>query len=406
MNKNKKRSFIVDFGCCLPYGHNLQSVNLYKRKEENRGRLSKSIVCKRVKSFDIDNEDDYYFSLPTLHKGLIIEGTENVFLRFYVKVVRTFLLFPFIGKNNLLDLKASRSINKLFKVHNFTTEDILILPSADYYGTKALLKKIQTISIEDRPRIHVRFIGSLETPHSFYKNNLFELIELINNNYQTLTVSAEVPIYAKYLDSIIPKLKVIAEPFPVEGLEKKKSYSIKKEEPFVVLLPGSNRADKGYFDIFNIAKEILFEFPSVKLVVQDMKRQNEFFNRKYRKKLSQLVNVELLDAVLSRKRIEGLYENANLILLPYYPDVYHFRGSGIHYEALQNRIPVLARKGCGFVDEINKWSSGWTYETKQDLLLRLKEIIEMDSEKIDQKMENAFNKFKKTSDEAYRFNMS
>jgi len=233
------------------------------------------------------------------------------------------------------------------------------------------------------------------------------MFNVINKNYETLTVSAEVPIYANYLDSIIPDLKVIAEPYPVEvSKNTKNNRTIAKQESFVILLPGSNRADKGYFDIFNIAKEILFQFPSVKLVVQDMKKQNEFFNKKYRKKLSQLVNIELVEAVLPRKKIEELYKNANLILLPYYPDVYHFRGSGIHYEALQNGIPVLARKGSGFIEEINNWSSGWTYETKQDLLFRLKEIMEMDSEVIDQKMENSFKKFKKSSDEAYRFNMS
>lgn len=404
--KNKERSFIIDYGCCLPYGHNLHAVNLYRKKEESKGRFVKAIVCKRVESFQIQQKDNFYFSLPTLHKGLIIEAFSNRVIRLYIKFIRIILLFPFVGKNNFLTLRASKSIKQLFKTLQINSNDILIFPSADYYGAKALLKKLATIEIENRPKVHFRFIGSLETPHSFYNHHLPELIALINKNYHTVSVSAEVPIYARYLNSLTPNLQVIAEPFPVE---ERKSFdnkiAVKNKKPFTILLPGSNRADKGYFDVFHIAKEILFEFPSIKLVVQDMKKQNKFFNRKYRVKLKELANINLVDAVLMREKILELYEDADLILLPYDPGVYHFRGSGIHYEAIQNGIPVLARKGTGFVEEINNWSSGWTYETKQDLLFQLGKILEIDSKEMEEKMKNAFKNFKQYSDEAYRFNL-
>ncbi len=137
-----------------------------------------------------------------------------------------------------------------------------------------------------------------------------------------------------------------------------------------------------------------------------MKKQNKYYNGKYRKKLKQLANIELTEAVLSRQMIEALYSRADLILLPYDPNVYHFRGSGIHYEAIENKIPVLAKKGAGFAEEINNWSSGWLYETKQDVLQCLEKILAMNPDDRRNKMEKAFTNYKRSFDEAYHFNLS
>ena len=405
MGENKKRSFIIDYGCCLPFGHNLQCVKLYMKKEEDRGQIASAIVCKRVKSFKGNDQEGFYYSLPTLYRVLVIDTINYRLVRFYLKQIKKIYSLPF-GKVNLLKLQAKSSIDKIFKKHNFGKDDQLVFPSAEYYGVNAFLKKISKIKIEDRPKVHIRFIGVLENSHSYYRDSVSELVGLINENYQTLTISAEVPVYARYLNTLITNIEVKPEPYPLE----KNDISVKKEKldnnKFTIVLPGTNRTDKGYFETFNLAKEVLFEFPSVKFVVQDMKKWNKDFNKKYQKKLSKLANVELVDAILPKNQIEALYEQADLILLPYDPDVYHLRGSAIHYEAIQSRIPILVRKGVGFIEEVEQWSSGWVYETKQELFTCLKEIIETDAKSMEEKMNNSLIKFKKNSDEAYRFNLS
>tara|TARA_R110002072_G_scaffold29809_11_gene93770 strand:- start:2164 stop:3384 length:1221 start_codon:yes stop_codon:yes gene_type:complete len=403
----KGRSFIIDYGCCLPYGHNLHAVNLYKRKEEARGKKAIAIVCKRVKSFHNKKQEGFYFLLPTLHKGLIIEAIDNFFIRLYMKLIRIILLFPFIGKNNILTIKGANSMKKLFKTLDINLEDTIIYPSADYYGTKALLKTLSKLKVEDQPKVHLRFIGSLETPHSFSNHHLPELIDLMQKNPHNLSVSAEVPIYARYLNSLIPNINVTAAPFPIEEKENVEKKEISKNNKnFTILLPGSNRADKGYFETYYLVKEILYEFPSVKVIIQDMKKQNKFFNKKYQNKLQNLANVKLKEAVLAKEEILEMYNEADLILLPYDPNVYHLRGSGIHYEAIENRIPVLAKKGVGFAEEIEEWFSGWLYETKQDLLQHLKKIMTLSSKEKEEQMHEAYRKYKKSSDEAYPFNLS
>lgn len=404
---NKKRSFIIDFGCCLPFGHNLHFVNLYREREESRGQDAKAIVCRRVGSFKGIDKKITYSLLPVLYPSLIIDTVQNKLIRFYLTLQKQLLSFP-LGKTNLLSIKAYFSVRKVFKKYRMGKGDTIIFPSVEYYGVKAFLKKLGKVKEEERPHVHLRFIGVLEFSNSYFRNSLSELVDLMNKNHQTITVSAEVPIYARYLNVVLPKINVIAEPYPLED----KIISVKKEknrnadQPFTILLPGTNRTDKGYFDIYNLAKELLFEFPEARLIVQDMKKWDKSFNKKYQLKLKNLANVQLVDAILPRKEIEAFYDQANLILLPYDPNVYYFRGSAIHYEAIMNRIPVLVRKGVGFIEEVNQWSSGWVYETKQELFSRIKEIKSMDSQSIDEKMDAAMNNFKKNSDEAYNFNLS
>lgn len=401
MSDSPNRSFIIDFGCCLPFGHHLKSVQLYREREENRGQSAFAIVCSRVESFKDIERKNIYFSLPALYTELIIYADDKKLKNFFLKIVDRILSFPF-GKLTLNDFRASIAAKKTIKKHNFNQNDLIIFPSADFHGVRAFIKELRKIKKESRPRVHLRFLGILEVSNSYLSNSLLELTTLINKEHNWISVSAEVQPYADYLDSILPHTTVVAEPYPLESKEVTRS---RNNDEFTVILPGTNRVDKGYFDLFHLCKEVLFEFPKVKFIIQDMKEWDKDFRKQYQRDLSRLVNVELTEAILPRNEIESLYSKADLVLLPYYPQNYHYRGSAIHYEAIVNKVPVLARKGAGFVSEINEWSSGWTYETKQELLQCIEEIQHIEPAVIDQKMDKALEKFRKASDAAINFNL-
>lgn len=401
-----KRSFIIDYACCLPYGHNLHVVNLYKDREQQRGREAKAIVCKRVKKISSDELKDFDFTLPLVHLGLIIEDTKSFMVRLYIKVLRVLLLFPIGKKSNFLNYKANKSAKKLFKKYQFSKHDIIIFPSADYYGAIAFLKQISKIKVEEQPRIHFRFIGGLEHPHSFYNNTLLNLIEVINQNHNCVSLNAEVFEYANYLNSLTPNIKVGTEPYLIDPEYFLTPRTTEKKKSFTILLPGSNRAEKGYFEIFNIAKELLFEFPDIHIIVQDMKSKNVYFNKKYRSKLNRLANITLLPPVLERKELLDFYSKTDLILLPYDPHVYHFRGSGIHYEAIEHGIPVMVKKGTGFTAEVKNWNSGWVYETIPELVTYLKELKALNVTERYNMMSSALEKFKTESNETYYSSLS
>jgi glycosyltransferase involved in cell wall biosynthesis len=400
--KQNNRSFVIDFGCCLPFGHNLQSIKLYKQREEDRGKKTQAIVCRRINQMVDDENIDCV--LPSIYQNLIATTEENRVKRTFLWVLALLVRIP-VGKTSVALFLARRSIKKLFKTYQFTQDDIIIFPSTEYYGAKAFLEILSTIEERKRPKLHLRFIGVMEFTQIPFQNSLKELVVLINQHHNTVQVSAEVPRYAKFLDSVL-NMKVKPEPYPLLEQEIIYEKREKEDDDFYILLPGTNRVDKGYFDLYTIAKEILFHYPKVKFIVQDMKDYDRHFKRSYQRKLITLSNIILLEAVQPRNVMEEMYQKADLILLPYEPNSYHYRGSAIHYEAIMKKIPVLARKGCGFTDEITLWSSGWIYETKEDILLRLDEVINISPESIERKMDNALKNFRKSSDEATSFYMS
>lgn len=407
MENNQNRSFIIDFVCCLPFGHNLQCVNNYMEREERRGQTAKAIVCRQIASIKNINLDGFHCTLPAIYKKLFNITEKNRLKKFYRQTTHRILSLPVF--RSILFFTAARATKQIFNTHKLGKNDLVIFPSADYYGVRAFIKYLSKVKKEERPRLHLRFIGVAESNHLLFYNNIYELVDLINQNHQTITVSSEVPIYAQYLNSVLPNISVITEPYPLKDQvrrSRKKSRSETWIDPFTILLPGTNRADKGYFDLYNLAKEIFFQIPSIRIIIQDMSKRDDYFDKTYQLKLSRIANVELVDAVLPREKIETLYEQADLILLPYDPGVYYFRGSAIHYEAIVNRIPVLVRKGVAFSDEVEQWSSGWLYETKQDLIFRLKEILKTKPGSIEKKMNAAMLNFKKSSDEAANIYLS
>ncbi|MEM7184884.1 MAG: hypothetical protein AAF518_28580, partial [Spirochaetota bacterium] len=323
--------------------------------------------------------------------------------RKYLQIIHSIFSIQ-LGKLNLLHLRAAFASKKLFQKYKFHKQDLVIFPSADYYGVKAFLKQLAKMKVAERPRVHLRFIGVLELRQSIFFNSLIELITLINANFYTITVSTEVPIYADYLNTLLPHHSVIAEPYPVLEIPTLSKYTTteKKEDFFTIVLPGSNRLDKGYFELYHLAKEILYPFPKIHVLAQDMKEWDKKFNKAYQFKLSQLPNVTLLDAILSKDTIQTLYEKADLILLPYHSSVYHYRGSAIHYEAILHGVPVLAQRGSGFIGEIESWSSGWTYETKQELFSCLEQIMSMDQKSLQKKMQQAMLNYWRSINETNR----
>ena len=391
-----ERSFIIDFGCCLPFGHHIHSVKLHHEQEARKGRRVVSLVCRRVRRF-LKNEEGIHFVLPAPYKELLIDAESNRLKR-WSRRVWSLVLYCRVGTLNLLDLSAYLATRKIFRKYAFTSEDYVPFPSADYYGVRAFVKRLAKLPEHKRPRVHFRFIGVLEHSRHTPRRGLHKLVTLINRNHSTITVGAEVPKYARYLDMVMPDISVRAEPYPLEekAIPEKPRAKVGPAGPddFTIFLPGTNRPDKGYFDMNRIAREIFFHFPRVRLVIQDMKRWDTDFDKKYQRKLARIANVQLVDAILPRETIEELYASAHLVFLPYDPVAYHFRGSAIHYEAVSRGIPVLARKGTGFAEEVEAWSSGWNYETIQELLERLETVSAMKPAQISRMMKQAQNQFK------------
>lgn len=67
--------------------------------------------------------------------------------------------------------------------------------------------------------------------------------------------------------------------------------------------------------------------------------------------------------VLSQPDYLAWLDQADLVLLPYDPEVYKTRGSGVFFEARRLGIPVIATRGCGFAQPA--FEAGWGVEIPQ-----------------------------------------
>lgn len=67
--------------------------------------------------------------------------------------------------------------------------------------------------------------------------------------------------------------------------------------------------------------------------------------------------------VLSQPDYLAWLDQADLVLLPYDPEVYKTRGSGVFFEARRLGIPVIATRGCGFAQPA--FEAGWGVEILQ-----------------------------------------
>ncbi|HKU28672.1 MAG TPA: hypothetical protein VJQ54_24590, partial [Candidatus Sulfotelmatobacter sp.] len=78
----------------------------------------------------------------------------------------------------------------------------------------------------------------------------------------------------------------------------------------------------------------------------------------YLQRLYAVPGVEILPAQISAVEIESMYDNADLVLLPYARDVYEFRGSAVLIEATCTGRHALALDGAAFVDQMRYFGSG------------------------------------------------
>ena len=88
----------------------------------------------------------------------------------------------------------------------------------------------------------------------------------------------------------------------------------------------------------------------------------------YLAKLYALPGVELLPAQLPPQQLEAMFDESDLVFLPYAADVYEMRGSAVFIEAICVGRPVIAFDGPAFADQIRYFRGGKICQTKQDMI--------------------------------------
>lgn len=134
--------------------------------------------------------------------------------------------------------------------------------------------------------------------------------------------------------------------------------------PVVSCIGFANEA-KGYRLLPEAVREVIDQDPDVRFMIHgfyqgsDARDQAPVFEA-----LAELgPRVTISTEVLSQSDYLARLSRADLVLLPYDPEVYKTRGSGVFFEARRLGIPVIATKGCGFARPA--FEAGWGVEIPQ-----------------------------------------
>jgi glycosyltransferase involved in cell wall biosynthesis len=344
------RLFVCDPVCVLEYGHNVPSLKYFA------GAFTKSFdqvipVCCKL-----------------LPEPLI---SANRFVPHFGFYYEQFIHLP-NGAKNPDEVESQVSLRHLDPIETQATadavamlqdwqigkNDALFYPSVDFYGVIGLLGALEMMPSNDRPRVFLRFIGVMENATNSWSNPFAELVLRLRDAVRIgipLSFSAEAPIYADLISEKLDVAVAVA-PYPHVGA----IVPMEPFGPFVVYCPGSARADKGYFDlweIFSRTRRLDFDL-SIRFVTQIMPDRDAVHHDNYTSQLSALPGVEILPASISEAEMVEQYHRCHAVLLPYDAGTYALRGSAVMMEAAYLGRRIITLPGTGFADQISYYGFG------------------------------------------------
>jgi len=273
---------------------------------------------------------------------------------------------------------AARDWQHVIRRYKISSDDIVFFPSTDYYGAVSLLDALGTLNPSSIPHIHFRMIGVMET--SAYRRHVdlkdfLAVVDAFAAQTGRISMSAETPRYQKHLTHRT-KVPVAYLPYPPGKTEVPVAWGAVK----VIASPGQGRADKGFFRLQGIARQLfsLVGRRGWKIRVQDMRATDRERRQRYSRSLSQSPNVEVLPARLPQTAIDGIYAESDILILPYDQATYFLRGSAVYQEGIATGRPFVCSSGTGIADLVILYKNGFVARDDVDMANKIQQLIEMD----------------------------
>lgn len=379
--------FVIDHMCAIPTGHNLNSVIVFMNEFKKRFNHCYALVPNSLPSWveEVDLVDRcLYYPYSGLITGRIDDyfASYDYFAILYQNIKRRLLrsFYKKISRDHI-HFKLLCNWRNIFLKYQIDSQDLLFFPSADYYGVISLIKFIHKLPPTKRPKIHLRFIGWSEfQKYLKSEDSIFSIIKSCDDLRSQLSFSAETPKYAKFIENFLDE-EIIYLPYPLCN----KLTPMNESRENIISCPGQARVDKGYFRILDIAKRLEDFYGNDKqlmFVMQSMNPTDKHFNQSYEESLIKQRNIDLRAVRLPQSEINQIYSNSRVVLLPYDSDVYQYRGSAIFQECLSIGRPIVASRGLGFSDLIERYRCGYTCSTNEEFSDAIRFLLNKDKRDI------------------------
>lgn len=351
---SSSRLLICDPVCVFPYGHNVAAMENFRQFV---GKYFDSVLC---------------FGCSRLPDAIVARSAiEPVFEYYYNDAMPlpdsdTDTSIPRTHAQKIAAAKAD--LTCLLKRWTVNSADTLCYPSIDFYSLFALAEATDELLAVGNPKILIRLIGVMETASSAqYSKPLSVALALLGRLYEAginIRLAAETPRYAEYLAVQLQRPVAVA-----ANIELRDQSPLPDNEHFTVICPGSARYDKGFLnlvDLFSSVRrhdpELRIRFRTQILPDRDLKHQIDYLIRLYA-----IPGTTLLPSQLPAEALVTMYEDADLVLLPYAHDVYQFRGSAVLIEAMCSGRHCLALDGPAFVDQMRYFGGGTVCSSVADM---------------------------------------
>lgn len=402
----RNRVFVVDHMIALPFGHNLHSVNLFSQALAQHfshvTRLGTNALPTYVEDgAEISRELTYPYN--GLNEAKFINrfkkpGKLAIFgsfaIRLNTRLIHALLLKIF--KHDLALNNTQKNWQAIFKKYKITGTDSLFFPSCDYYGVMSLIAHCRTLPEQQRPALHLRFIGHPESISYNGKNTqalLFDSIKTALRDGMKIDISAETPTYCQQLSNQFEN-DIHLLPYPVGHQYVPPRWN---KQQMVLSLPGQGRWDKGFFRFLDIIKLLNQQDvgENFRLVLQNIKKSNRYFNKSYEHQLKKEKNVALKPARLSQQEINQMYIDADILLMPYYQPLYHIRGSAVFQEGLAIGRMVICTKGSAISDLVKRYGNGLVADDDDEFVEKILALSEMPKTDVERITKEALKRYQK-----------
>jgi glycosyltransferase involved in cell wall biosynthesis len=230
-------------------------------------------------------------------------------------------------------------------------------------------------------------------------NVVLALINRLQVSGVPIRLAAETPRYADHLAMHLDCSVSVA-----ANIETHEQMRLPDNGQFTVICPGSSRYDKGFLHLLEIFSTVRRRDPDVKIrfVTQLLPDRDLQHQLDYLQKIYSIPGVTILPSQVSAQEIADMYIQADLVLLPYAPDVYELRGSAVLIEATCSGRHVLAFDGPAFVDQMRYFGSGTSCRDSADMADQIIQLSRQSSQLRYARARQARERFVKDLDASYR----
>lgn len=272
---------------------------------------------------------------------------------------------------------AAESFKKIINLLDLNSDDIIIVMTSHLNELRAIEKISQG---KQSPnfilQIH-QFYPPLKNSDLVFRKKKEIALEfrkvLSKINWQKVRI-ATTPVKKlnKIMNLLSPNyIEQFPVPFSIFDLKNKK----KKIEELSIGFLGDGRKEKGILPLFQSFLAIKEKWPKTRLTIQLQKPRGftdkELINlRLISKKISLLNDCKLINMSVNQKSFYSLLSRCNLVMIPYDPNHYKIRLSGIAIQCAIMGIPIITTKNSWPAQTIKAGEmSGliFDYSTKQEV---------------------------------------